>query len=113
MRVVQLIAFAFLSTVMFCQDASAQCPPWRPCGPGQTWGGNRLVPQGFYGADFRPACANHDACYASCANRRDCDRQFLQNMQSACDCSTHPMLCRHKARCYYINARLFGGLVRQ
>ncbi|MFN0054935.1 MAG: hypothetical protein ACKV0T_22420 [Planctomycetales bacterium] len=86
--------------------AEAGCPPWRPCGPGPSWGGNRLIHQGFYGADFRPACANHDACLATCARRSDCDRQFLCEMYSACECSTNPKACQRKARCYYKIARL-------
>lgn len=86
------------------------CPPWRPCGPGNTMGGNRLVAQGFFGADFRPSCSSHDACLAAGVPRAQCDRQFLNNMNSACDSSNHPFLCRMKAFQYYAGARLFGGL---
>ena len=113
MRVLRLAAiFTFLS-LGFAADSQAQCPPWRPCGPGNSFGGNRLIPQGFYGADFRAACAGHDACYESCANRADCDRQFLYNMRSACDCSANPRACYRKAQCYYMATRLFGGIYRQ
>lgn len=89
------------------------CPPWRPCGWGNTWGGNRLFPQGANGADFRPACQAHDDCYANGCNRRgDCDRQFRNDMFQACECSNHPGLCRMKARYYFTVTRVFGGIVR-
>lgn len=89
------------------------CPPWRPCGWGNTWGGNRLIPQGFRGVDFRSACQTHDDCYANGCNRRiDCDRQFRSEMFSACDCSNHPGLCRMRARYFYTTARLLGGFGR-
>lgn len=73
-------------------------------------GGNRLVAQGFFGADFRPSCATHDACLASGVPRRQCDQQFRNNMYGACENSRHPFLCRVKAFEYYAAARLFGGL---
>jgi hypothetical protein len=95
-------------TTAFAQDGS--CPPWRPCGPGNSWGGNRLVKQGSHGADFRPACASHDACLASgMYSRRECDRMFYQNMRASCDCSSNPRACERRARRYYVATRLFGG----
>ncbi len=90
-------------------DAKAECPPWRPCGAGNAWGGNRLVPQGFYGADFRNACANHDYNYNNHTMcRRDCDRQFLNDMYEAAECSNNPAAARRKARHYYVATRLLG-----
>ena len=87
------------------------CPPWRPCGPGESFGGNRLFKQGYAGADFRPACAQHDACLMSGrCSRYQCDRQFLDNLDAACCCSSRPWLCRLKARKYYLGVRLFGWL---
>lgn len=86
------------------------CPPWRPCGPGNSWGGNRMIGQRFYGADFRPSCATHDACLASGVPRAECDRRFYENMKCACESSNHPFLCRLKACQFYAGARLFGGL---
>lgn len=82
------LAFIF-GLFLFCGSMTAEagvfghdgCPPWRPCGWGNPFGGNRLIPQGFHGADFRFACQAHDDCYASGCNRRiDCDRQFRANM---------------------------------
>ncbi|MDR3619329.1 MAG: hypothetical protein P4L85_08260 [Paludisphaera borealis] len=85
-------------------DAQTNCPPYRPCGVGETWGGNRLVKQGFFGADFRPACQAHDTCEAS---PRDCDRQFLCDMYAACESSTNPGKCRKKARSYFLGSRVY------
>ncbi len=86
------------------------CPWWRPCGPGNSWGGNRLIGQGFGRVDYRPACARHDACLAAGIPRHQCDRQFLGNMTSACSQSQHPLLCRLNAFKFYAGARIFGGL---
>jgi hypothetical protein len=92
-------------------SAEYRCPPWRPCGPHESFGGNWLVPQGFAGADFRPACARHDACLMSgCFSRKACDRMFLADMDCACNCSMFPFLCRLEARKCYLCARLFGWL---
>ncbi len=107
LRLATVFAFVCLAN---CAPGQADCPPWRPCGPGNSFGGNAMIPQGFYGADFRPACATHDACYSgSGMARRDCDRQFLYNMTTACDCSSKPKACYRRARFYYVAARLFGG----
>ena len=89
---------------------SGSCPPWRPCGAGNSFGGNRLVPQGFFGVDFRPACATHDACLASGASRRDCDRRFYGQLKSACSNSSNPALCRAKAFQYFVAVRLFSAV---
>jgi hypothetical protein len=86
------------------------CPPWRPCGPGNSFGGNRLIGQQFLGVDFRPSCASHDACLASGVSRRQCDRQFYGQMRCACENSPHPVLCRMKAFQFFAGARIFGGL---
>lgn len=70
-----------------------------PCGPDSIKGPLRmLIPQGAYGADFKPACRAHDACYDTpYANRDACDERFRQNMLCACSQSRHPRLCRRKA----------------
>ena len=105
-RVARLSAIAFLICISSGAAADAQCPPWRPCGAGNSWGGNRLVAQEFRGVDFRPACAAHDACLATCASRADCDRQFLCDLQAACAYSCNPAACNRKARQFYAGARL-------
>ena len=105
------LAGAWCILSMFAMPAQAN--EWRPCGPCNSWGGNRLFRQGSNGADFRCACAAHDDCYQNgCANRRDCDLQFRDSMYSACDCSSNPKACRRHARTYYIGARLFGWMGR-
>ena len=101
-------AAAALATPAFA-DGPGGCPRWRPCGPGNSFGGNRLVGQGYYGVDFRPTCSTHDACLASGAPRAYCDRQFYKHMNCVCESSTHPFLCRMKAFEYFAAARLFGG----
>ncbi len=83
---------------------------WRPCGPGNSCGGNTCIPQGFYGADFRHACANHDANLQSCMSRKCADRQFLSDMNDACSCSSNPRACQRKAQHYYRTARMFGWM---
>ena len=55
----------------------------------------RLIPQEFHGADFRPACRKHDACYRTPGvDKRACDRQYGRDMQAACNCSSRPICCR-------------------
>ncbi len=109
MRVLYLVgAWCVLSTCGMSAEASDW---WRPCGPGNSCGGNRLFRQGSHGADFRPACQAHDDCYQNgCGRRKDCDRQFRDEMFAACDCSSNPGACRRHARAHYIGARLFGWL---
>lgn len=87
------------------------CPPWRPCGPQESFGGNWFVKQGFAGADFRGACDFHDRCLLSgCTDRKTCDKLFLAYLDNACNCSAFPILCRIKAREMYLGVRLFGWL---
>jgi hypothetical protein len=75
----------------------------RPCGPDSLRGPLRwLIPQGAFGADFRPACRAHDACYDTLgANRAECDARFLSGMLRACESSRRPCLCRMTARLMY------------
>ncbi|HUQ69178.1 MAG TPA: hypothetical protein VM165_06635 [Planctomycetaceae bacterium] len=110
---------SFLFLILSAAGADAQeywpgssCPPWRPCGPGNSWGGNLLFRQGVGGADFRPACAAHDACFADPSMpRKACDRAMLASMKCACEGSSNPLLCRMKARQIYVGTRLFGGFL--
>jgi hypothetical protein len=102
-----LLAGAFAAWVPSV-DAQTTCPSYRPCGVGDSWSGNRLVKQGFFGADFRPACQAHDTCEAA---PRDCDRQFLSDMYATCDSSTNPRKCRKKARSYFLGSRVYHSVV--
>ncbi len=81
-----------------------------PCGPDGLKGPLRkLVPQQSFGADFRPACRAHDACYDTPGTcRDDCDKQLRENMLSACQCSSRPVLCRMTARNMSRLTRLSG-----
>lgn len=102
------IALAWIALLICCVSGCANGQVNRPCGPGYL--GNIFVPQGFLGADFRDACHRHDACYASPGtDRAACDLQFLEDMNCACECSSHPALCRMRARHWYRQVRLFGG----
>lgn len=95
-----LIAVGFMIIPACAGDALLQA---RPCGPDSLKGPLRfLIPQGVGGADFRPACRAHDACYDSPgADRAACDQRFLQDMLGTCRNSRHPLLCRMTARGMY------------
>ncbi len=101
-RMLWSFRLALLSVVMFIlamASAEASGLDRRPCGPDSMTGPLRLlVPQGVFGADFRPACRRHDACYDSPGASKDvCDRAFLTEMRSACANSRTPRLCRFVA----------------
>jgi hypothetical protein len=102
-----IVLTSVLTTWTSSANAQTDCPWYRPCGPGETWGGNRWIKQGFFGADFRPACQAHDTCEAS---PRECDRRFLQDMYTACESSTNPHRCRKKARTYYLASRIYHSI---
>lgn len=83
----------------------------RPCGPKWLQGPLKyLIPQGFAGADFKPACRCHDRCYAAQPSRPACDAQFLRDLDCACESSRSKTLCRVVARVMHGSVRLFGGL---
>jgi hypothetical protein len=94
------ILAAWLSAPLQAADPMLQS---RPCGPDSLTGPLRLlIPQGAFGADFRPACRSHDACYDTPgADRAVCDRRYLEAMECACERSRHPVLCRMAARAMY------------
>ena len=100
------IAAAIVSSNAVAADYH-YCTGNGPCGPrGLEW----AVPQGFAGADFRPACARHDACYsASGVTRGQCDRQFRRDLHRACGHSRCPILCHVTAETMSVVTRLFGG----
>lgn len=80
----------------------------RPCGVGPL---RALTPQGHRGADFRPACQQHDNCYSrGLFSRKQCDNAYLQNMLCACQNSRNPAACERRAKWMHLNVRLFGGL---
>ncbi len=98
-RLLLLVATAVIFSGLDLSTAEAA----RPCGPEAMQGPLRfLIPQGVMGADFRPACGRHDACYDKPgANRAACDRRYLRDMECACNRSRHPRFCRFVARVMY------------
>ncbi len=69
----------------------------------------KLIPQGAFGADFKPACRAHDACYDTPYSNRDaCDARFRENMVCACSQSRHPVMCRMMARVIARNTHRYG-----
>ncbi len=104
MRYTLLLIALLASALTGCAGGN----PNRPCGPGYL--GNVLVPQRFLDVDFRDACHGHDACYACPgSDQKSCDVQFLNDMNCACRCSSHPTVCRLRAKQWYWQVRLFGG----
>ncbi len=82
-----------------------------PCGPDWIVGADRaLIPQDWAGANFRPACARHDACLnCGYASRRQCDRQFARDLRDSCRNSAQPWECRRVARLMNRAVRSYGG----
>ncbi|MCA9240193.1 MAG: hypothetical protein KDA37_08340 [Planctomycetales bacterium] len=81
-----------------------------PCGPENLPPAiKRMIPQEFHGADFRPACRRHDRCYgAPGANKCACDLRFLKDLNSACNCSEHPVACRAVSCLYFVSVKVGG-----
>lgn len=110
LRPLQLL-LSVLALLMLGNVCSAVDMEPRPCGPDSMRGPLRyLIPQGVAGADFRPACRRHDACYGvPSVDRNQCDKQFLRDMQCACKDSRHPIRCRITARLMYAATRVGAG----
>lgn len=104
--VVWLVALAMLTSSGTCEGQ--EC---RPCGPeGRVGPLARLIPQESHGADFRPACMAHDACYGTPGMlRSECDRQFRQDLLASCQFADNPALCRITARTMARGVRWGGG----
>lgn len=96
-----------------CATVEAQRPDLAacPCGPDWIVGSDRaLIPQTWYGADFRPACSRHDACLSGhCQNRKQCDRQFTADLRQACKYSSRPRECKRVTRLMSRAVRSYGG----
>lgn len=88
-----------LTVLLLGAPSTATAVDPRPCGPARMTSPLKfLIPQGIAGADFRPACRRHDACYDTAgANRHACDRQFQRDLIAACDRSRCPLFCRFVA----------------
>ncbi len=102
MRSALLLSMLALAVCAGC--TSQAC---RPCGPGFL--GNKLIPQRIADVDFRDACYQHDHCYGTDCPRKQCDVNFRDEMLCACQCSSHPALCRMQAWKWYWLTRVGGG----
>jgi Prokaryotic phospholipase A2 len=74
-----------------------------------------LVPDVFLTANFQPACALHDLCYAQGSefDRLECDLVLLSNLIQACNNApgltfAQRLSCYAVASIYFIGVRLFG-----
>jgi len=103
-----ILGFAVFWCGSFARVAAGQDDS--PCGPSSRNGPlARLIPQDYQGADFRPACRSHDACYGCPgADKESCDRQFLEDLICACQNSAHPRRCEAWARRMYLATRVAG-----
>ena len=96
--------------LVFCYLTGSAAVADSPCGPSSRNGPlARLIPQEYHGADFRPACRAHDACYGCVgSDKAECDRQFYQDMRCACENSRSPQRCKTMARTMYRATRIGG-----
>lgn len=85
-----------LSLLILTASLTAAADQRRPCGPGTGRSPLRLlIAQGVFGADFRPSCRVHDACYGlTGADKKQCDDAFRASLHCACEHSLTPRLCR-------------------
>ena len=109
----EMFRFSFVAALLFTMSAVSADDS--PCGPeGVPPFLKRLIPQGFAGADFRPACRQHDDCYDNHGvPRKHCDQAFRADMYRACENSRHPRLCRMTANRRYRTVRLLGAPYRK
>lgn len=98
-RLVLLAAVVATGSAASARDPAAFLAA-RPCGPDSMTGPLRyLIPQGFAGADFRPACRTHDACYLNPnGTRAECEAGYRRDLLASCEQSRFPRLCRAVAR---------------
>lgn len=103
----RLVVLGILAAFGLAAPASAADPAKtaafleaRPCGPDSMTGPLRyLIPQGFAGADFRPGCRTHDACYSNPnCTREQCEAGYKRDLVASCDNSRFPRVCRAVAR---------------
>jgi hypothetical protein len=88
------VALSLILLLVFfcgCLDEPPAFPPYDEtknyCGPEGLFSGPNSNP--LSGASFNPACYEHDKCYAECKtngkNQAQCDNEFKQTMDGACD----------------------------
>ncbi len=83
------------------------------CGPE---GGvvSAIIPNRFMGANFKPACDDHDICYETCRQSKTyCDRRFLKLMRKECEdvygSGLRRQWCKAQAVNYHIAVSQGGG----
>lgn len=87
------------------------------CGPATDWW-RVAVPQGYFEADFRPACNAHDACYDTCnEDQSRCDSEILEGWKAACRSAyppqSHPEFGQRTYRqCERIAGLAYGALIK-
>jgi hypothetical protein len=80
----------------------------RPCGGSEGFL-SKLIPQGWKGADFKPACITHDDCYDTYgAERAACDERLRQSLLASCENSRRPRQCKRVVRLMHKGVRKFG-----
>lgn len=80
----------------------------RPCGPADSKI-KKFIPQGWRGAEFKPACRKHDACYVMPGtNRVVCDKQFQQDLLASCANSKRPRQCERVVNLMHKAVDRFG-----
>ncbi len=72
-------------------------------------------PTGGHKDLFLPACVQHDLCYhheplTSGKTRRQCDDEFLEDLETACIKADNEKRCRRWAKTMVATLRPFGGL---
>lgn len=79
------------------------------CGP-NNWVGYLVPDNPPGGANFHPACVNHDTCYSvgSTTPRATCDANFLADLDAACAAAGAGSTCTAEAKVYYETVRTFG-----
>jgi hypothetical protein len=110
------VLFVVLSCLLVGFSGCANQPRYLsvcPCGP--DWMSEDLrcavVPQECAGANFRPACSQHDLDYEVPGKpRKESDCEFLDRTLTACGSSTNPSGCRATAYMLFLHLRLFGAL---
>jgi len=84
----------------------------RPCGPDFLPGPLRiLLFQGCAGADFRPICRRHDACYETPgSDQRVCDRIMFEELKKASRTSKRPLQALYRAHLAYFGVSVGGWI---
>jgi len=84
-------------------------------GCGDDTGLGRLVPNAPTGADFRPACDNHDRCYGELSQSQEyCDRQFHNELLAECGRTFKTIVTRPlRATCNGVADTYFAAVQRK